>query len=116
MLFLCVIFILNKEASSAESDGEIESSERVALLCPFKWPVRLANLKRCLLVTRIPVEDTGKELVIINLHLEAYDKGERKIAQTKLLKDYLEKECEKGNYVIAGGDFNQVFSNIEKYP
>ncbi|SDB68529.1 endonuclease/exonuclease/phosphatase family protein [Butyrivibrio sp. INlla16] len=97
---------------------DIESSERVALPCPFKWPVRLANLKRCLLVTRIPVEDTGKELVIINLHLEAYDRGEGKIAQTKLLKDYLEKECEKGNYVIAGGDFNQVFSNVDtsKYP
>lgn len=55
---------------------DLASAERVSLPCPFSWPVRIANLKRCLLVTRIPVEGSDKELVIINLHLEAYDDGE----------------------------------------
>ena len=51
-------------------------------------------------------------------HLEAYDSGEGKIAQTKRLRQVLLDEVEKGNYVIAGGDFNQVFSNtdLSAYP
>ncbi len=91
--------------------------ERIALPCPFSWPVSTANLKRCLLVTRIAVEDSDKELVLVNLHLEAYDDGEGKIAQTKLLMEFLQQEYEKGNYVIAGGDFNQSFPGAtETFP
>ena len=90
---------------------------RLALPCPFSWPIRLANLKRCLLVTRLPLEDSDKELVVINLHLEAYDDGSGKIAQTKVLTSFLESEYQKGNYVIAGGDFNQIFpDSAELYP
>lgn len=100
------------------------SSERIQLPCPFRWPLRLGNLKRCLMINRIPVDadaserESGRELVLINLHLEAYDSGEGKAAQTQMLKDILEEESAKGNYVIAGGDFNQTFSNtdISMYP
>ena len=88
------------------------SASRIQLPCPFSWPIRIINLKRCLLITRIPVEG-GKELVIVNLHLEAYDDGEGKAAQAQMLMDILNEESAKGNYVIAGGDFNQCFSNIE---
>jgi len=84
-------------------------AQRVSLPVPFKWPVSLANLKRCLLVQRVPMQGTDKELVLVNLHLEAYDDGEGKAAQTKVLMDFLAGEYEKGNYVIAGGDFNQQF-------
>ena len=91
--------------------------QRVALPCPFKWPVSAANLKRCLLVSRIQLEDSDKELVLVNLHLEAYDDGEGKIAQTNQLINLLTEEYEKGNYVIAGGDFNQSFPGVlDKYP
>ena len=94
----------------------VSSSERISLPCPFSWPVRISNLKRCILVTRIPVEG-GKELVILNFHLEAYDDGEGKTAQAKMLMNILEEENAKGNYVIAGGDFNQTFSTIDnKFP
>ncbi len=100
------------------SKYEINDAKRISLPCPFSWPVRTANLKRCLLVSRVPVydadgNDTGKELVLINLHLEAYDSGEGKKAQTDQLKNLLEEEYEKGNYVIAGGDFNQKFMNVD---
>lgn len=92
-------------------------SERISLPCPFSWPVRTANLKRCLLVSRFPVDDSGHELVTVNLHLEAYDNGEGKAAQTKMLLSVLEEEYEKGNYVISGGDFNQVFpDSLTTYP
>ena len=90
----------------------------MALPCPFAYPIRLANLKRCLSVSRTKVDGTGRELVIVNLHLEAYDDGEGKAAQTKLLSDFLQKEAEAGNYVLAGGDFNQTFDTVDlsKYP
>lgn len=98
------------------SSYQTTSATRVQLPCPFTWPVRTFNLKRCLLITRIPVEG-GKELVIVNLHLEAYDDGEGKAAQAQMLMDILNEETAKGNYVIAGGDFNQTFSNVEnKFP
>lgn len=95
------------------SKYNLTDSTRVQLPCPFKWPVRLGNLKRCLDISRIPVEGSDKELVIVNLHLEAYDSGEGKAAQTQMLKEYLQKEVDAGNYVIAGGDFNQTFSNVD---
>lgn len=97
---------------------QVSDAKRVALPCPFSYPVRLANLKRCLLVTRIPIADSGKELVVVNLHLEAYDDGEGKEAQTKMLAQLLQAEVQKGNYVIAGGDFNQTLDTVDlsKYP
>ena len=99
------------------SDYEVEAAERISLPCPFSWPLRVANLKRCLLVSYLPVEDSDKQLVLINLHLEAYDSGEGKIAQTKQLKEFMQNEYDQGNYVIAAGDFNQLFPDTEKiYP
>lgn len=96
---------------------DIDSSERISLPCPFSWPVSTANLKRCLLVSYLPIEGSDKKLVIVNLHLEAYDDGEGKIAQTKQMREFIQSEYEKGNYVIAGGDFNQIFpGGLEKYP
>lgn len=96
---------------------DIASADRIQLPCPFEYPVRLGNLKRCLAINRIPLKDADKELVLVNLHLEAYDSGEGKKAQTEMLRDYLQKEMDAGNYVIAGGDFNQIFSNVEEvYP
>ena len=99
---------------------ETERAERLSLPVPFKWPVRIANLKRCILVTRIPVYEnggaSGYELVLANFHLEAFDSGEGKIAQTKALKDFIDSEYAKGNYVIAGGDFNQRFPGSTAFP
>ncbi len=93
----------------------VREAERIQLPIPFSWPVRMANLKRCLLVNRIPVQtpDGEKELVLVNLHLEAYDDGEGKAAQTQMLQSFLQEEADKGNYVIAGGDFNQIFDDVE---
>lgn len=94
-----------------------EDADRISLPCPFNWPVRAANLKRCLLVSRYSIEGTDKELVAVNLHLEAYDDGAGKEAQAKALVELLQTEYEKGNYVIAGGDFNQVFpGTLDTYP
>ena len=77
------------------SDYKIADSERISLPCPFSWPVRVANLKRCLLASYCDIEGTDAKLVIVNLHLEAYDDGEGKAAQTKMLKEFLQAEYEK---------------------
>ena len=99
---------------------EVSEAERRALPVPFKWPVRVANIKRCILAERIPVyengQKTGKELVLADFHLEAFDNGEGKIAQTKALMDFLNSEYAKGNYIIAGGDFNQKFPGSTAFP
>lgn len=91
----------------------VSSAKRISLPVPFKWPIRVANLKRALLVTRVPIKNSDKELVLINLHLEAYSSGEAQVAQTQVLKKLIESEVAKGNFVIAGGDFNQTFSSID---
>jgi endonuclease/exonuclease/phosphatase family metal-dependent hydrolase len=105
------ILILNNYSSS--------SAERISLPSPFSWPERIAQLKRCLLVQRIPIQENssvtnGAELVLVNLHLEAYDSGGAgRIAQTRVLAEFLKAEYEKGNYCVAGGDFNQVFPALK---
>ncbi len=91
----------------------LTDSQRIQLYCPFNTFVAAFNLRRCLMVNRVPIENSDKELVVINVHLEAYDSGEGKVKQTAQLKEFIEAEYEKGNYVIAGGDFNQVFSNVD---
>ena len=99
------------------TDYAIDRAERISLPCPFSWPVSTANLKRCLLVSYLPIEGSDRQLVLVNLHLEAYDDGEGKIAQTRQLNEFIQAEYEKGNYVIAGGDFNQIFpGSLEVYP
>ena len=99
------------------SQYKMAEATRISLPCPFSWPMSLVNLKRCLLVSRVPIEGSDKELVLVNLHLEAYDDGEGKLAQSKQLREFVEQEYAKGNYVIAGGDWNQLFPDTEKlYP
>jgi endonuclease/exonuclease/phosphatase family metal-dependent hydrolase len=92
----------------------VREAARISLPVPFKWPVRTANLKRCLLVERVPIgtADAGRELVLVNLHLDAYTSVENRDTQTRALVEFLEAEYAKGNYIIAGGDFNQNFPGI----
>jgi endonuclease/exonuclease/phosphatase family metal-dependent hydrolase len=87
---------------------------RISLPVPFKWPIRIANLKRCFLVERVPAgaAGTGPELVLANLHLDAYVSWDERNRQLDALSDFLRAEYAKGNYVIAGGDFNQNFPGI----
>ena len=92
---------------------ETDLALRISLPNPFSWPVRAANLKRCLLVSRMPVAGTSAELVLVNLHLEAYDTSGGREAQTQALLDFLYREYDKGNYCVAAGDFNQNFPGID---
>lgn len=64
------------------------------------------DLDRCFAVHYLPV-DNGKQLVLINSHMSAYDEGGKiRQKQLALLNEVLKEEYEKGNYVVVGGDFN----------
>ncbi|MBR4944781.1 MAG: endonuclease/exonuclease/phosphatase family protein [Peptococcaceae bacterium] len=97
---------------------QADSATRIAFDSSFKWPVSAFQLKRGLLVERMPLENSDKELVLINLHLEAYDNGHGKAQQAAKLAQIMNDEYEKGNYVIAGGDFNSVLPGVnpDLYP
>ncbi|XMB86524.1 endonuclease/exonuclease/phosphatase family protein [Mycoplasmatota bacterium WC44] len=88
------------------SEFKIDSSTRYQFPGEEKWPRKLALLDRCLIETRHRVSD-GKELVIVNLHMSAYDKGGLiREQQMNFLVEYLKNEYDKGNYVLVGGDWN----------
>lgn len=80
-------------------------SKRIALPGISDFPRKFFYLERCLLMQRFPLQ-TGKELIVINQHLEAYDDGGVKRAQMQVMRQYAEEEFAKGNYVVIGGDWN----------
>lgn len=82
------------------------SSTRYAYPGMFDWPVRLFNLRRCMLVSKYPTGN-GKKLVLINSHLSAFDDGSLKKQEMEFLRNFVKDEYVQGNYVIVGGDWNQ---------
>ncbi len=68
---------------------------------------RFLDLDRAYSVSRIPT-DNGKYLMLYNVHLSAYTSdGTIADEQMKLLAADMAAEYQKGNYVIAAGDFNK---------
>ena len=88
------------------SEYTIDSAVRKSL--PIESGLtKFLDLDRCFSVNRIPV-DNGKELVLINFHLSAYTSdGTIATEQLHIVLDYMQEEYKKGNYCIAGGDFNK---------
>ncbi len=88
------------------SEAPIASAERVEL--PIESGLtKFLDLDRCYSKNRIPLSDGG-ELILYNLHLSAYTSdGTIATEQLKLLLSDMQAEYEKGNYCIAGGDFNK---------
>ncbi|MBK6904437.1 MAG: endonuclease/exonuclease/phosphatase family protein [Saprospirales bacterium] len=84
------------------------AAERVQLPGKYPWPNRMFQLDRCAAVFRYPLKN-GKELVVLNIHNAAHDKGGKiKAQQMQFLRAFFLEEYEqKGNFVIAGGDWNQ---------
>ncbi|MCK7487081.1 MAG: hypothetical protein MZU97_17405 [Bacillus subtilis] len=71
--------------------------------------LRLANLKRCIVVSRLDIADSDKQLIVINVHLSAYDDGQMRLLEMAKLQEILAAEQALGNYIVVGGDFNQTF-------
>jgi endonuclease/exonuclease/phosphatase family metal-dependent hydrolase len=82
------------------------SSIRYTFPGEYGFPKQLFMLDRCFLVNRYPLSN-GKELLVINTHNEAFDPGQIRKAQMDYLRDFLLQEYSNGNYIVAGGDWNQ---------
>lgn len=104
---------LGKVKSGLATYSKFTISENIRLQYPgeYEWPKRIFHLDRCLLLSRVSLEN-GKELVLINSHNSAYDGGKLKPLEMAYLKALLLEEYEKGNYVVVGADWNQCPPNF----
>jgi len=100
---------LRKVLSGLLSFNQHSSIENTRYQFPgnYAWPKSNYLLDRCFLLQRFKTVNE-KELVIINTHNSAYDDGSLKQQQMDYLKKVLIEEEEKGNYIIVGGDWNQI--------
>ncbi len=97
------------------SKYNIASATRRSLPIDDSFPTKFFDLDRCIQVTRLPIAESEKELVIINVHLSAYDEGGIiRGKQLDFLKTILAEEYSQGNYVIAGGDFNHDIAGTKE--
>ena len=78
--------------------------------------MKLVDCDRCYSVQRIPLAEGDRELVLYNLHLSAYTSdGTIAEEQLEMLFADMLAEYGKGNYAIAGGDFNKdILGNSEE--
>ena len=80
---------------------------RYAYFSEYAWPKKLFMLDRCFVVSKFQLNN-GKELVVLNTHNSAYDAGGKlREQEMPVIRDFMLNEFKKGNYVIAGGDWNQ---------
>lgn len=95
----------SKAGLSTMSKYSIKESERKEYTISNGFS-KFFDLDRCFSVNRIDTSN-GKELVLINSHMSAYDEGGViRNKQIHELYSYMKAEFDKGNYVVAGGDFN----------
>ncbi len=97
---------------------QVDDAKRYQFPGAFSWPLRIANLKRAMMVSTIDIEDSEHDLIIVNLHMSAYDaSGTLREQEMAFLKEFLSEQKTLGNYVIVGGDFNQTFPGAsDVYP
>ncbi|MEE0880980.1 MAG: endonuclease/exonuclease/phosphatase family protein, partial [Turicibacter sp.] len=92
---------------------QISLAKRMSYPIDNSFLAKFLDLDRCFIVTRYEVAN-GKELVLINNHMSAYDEGGMiRAKQLELLNTVMKQEYDQGNYVIVGGDFNHVL-NIDE--
>ncbi|PIF05330.1 MAG: endonuclease [Draconibacterium sp.] len=83
------------------------TATRHAYYSAYEWPKRLFMLDRCFILSRYSLPN-NKNLVVLNTHNSAYDKdGKLRKTEMPLIVNIMQEEYEKGNYVVAGGDWNQ---------
>ena len=94
------------------SKTKAASSVRHSFPGNYAWPKGTFMLDRCFLVNRYPLAG-DRQLLVINTHNSAYDDGTLRKGQMDYLHEFLVDEYEKGNYIIAGGDWNQTPSGFQ---
>lgn len=93
------------------------SNTRYTLPGKETFPRIYFMLDRCIMETVTPLSN-GDELIFVNLHLSAFDKGGIiRAQQVAFLIDYIKKRKTEDNYIILAGDWNHLLSKsfIETY-
>jgi len=95
------------------SEYPFDEATRYAYPLIASWPDKLFLLDRCFILTRFPLAN-GKDFVVLNTHNSAYvyDSALR-IKELNIIKNKMLEEYAKGNYVIAGGDWNANPPNFQ---
>lgn len=98
------------------SNKKIDQVIRYKLEIDESFPTKFFDLDRCFSASYLPIEGSTKKLVLVNVHLSAYDKGGvYRAKQWKQLNDFFKDEIDNGNYIVCGGDFNHDISNDENF-
>lgn len=71
----------------------------------YSWPYRLFTLKRAYLKMVYKLK-RGIQLVVYNTHNSAFDDGNLRQVEFKTIRQDMVNEYARGNYVVAGGDWN----------
>ncbi len=94
------------------SKYNISNAVRRSLPIDESFPNKFFDLDRCFQINYLPIENSDKQLVLINIHMSAYDEGGKiRAKQLEMLNSVLKEESQKDNYVIVGGDFNHDIAN-----
>lgn len=93
------------------SKSQISKGTRYKLPNERKIPDKFFLLDRCIMESVHPL-DNGKNLVVLNIHLSAYDsKGTVKKEQLRWIENYIESADLENNYYVFGGDWNLVMTD-----
>lgn len=82
------------------------SVRRLQYPSSFSFPMRMFNLKRCLLEADFVTSD-GRTVHIGNTHNTAFDAGGMRLAEDEFLKDRIASFAQAGEPFIVAGDWNQ---------
>lgn len=93
------------------SRSDFDTSKRYRLPGDEPIPKRYYDLKRCVM-ENIYTLDNGKKLIVMNVHLSAYDEGGKvRALQIDWLINHIAKVYDpKDNYLLIGGDWNHLMS------
>ena len=95
----------------------IESSVRKKFTITNHLINKLFDLDRCFSASYLPIDNSDNYLVLINIHMSAYDEGGViRAKQMEELNTFMLSEYNNGNYIVAGGDFNHdLLTNNPSY-
>ncbi|HXF53218.1 MAG TPA: endonuclease/exonuclease/phosphatase family protein [Hyphomicrobiaceae bacterium] len=89
---------------------KIGASERVALPLESERLAGLLRRRYRMHVARLPIAQASGEWVIVNVHLAAFDRdAELRLRQLREVVRFAQREFDKGNPVVIGGDWNMEF-------
>ncbi|HSG67498.1 MAG TPA: endonuclease/exonuclease/phosphatase family protein, partial [Bacteroidales bacterium] len=87
------------------SSREPDAAEMHAFPGNYAWPKKLFMPDRCFISMAIDLNN-GRHLHVINTHNSAFDDGSLRNEQLGILFKHMETLYARGDYVIAGGDWN----------